>query len=186
MRHLVDNKKFGRMTSARVALFRNMVTSLILHERMETTLPKAKELRRYADRVITLGKKGTLHARRQAAAFLMTPEAVAKLFDGLSARFKDRPGGYTRIFQLGYRRGDAAPMAMIEYLPGPEGRLKKEKKVPQEKPAKASEPKKAASKADAPKKESFKAKGNKGAVKTKGEAKKSFFSRLTSRSNKES
>lgn len=181
MRHLVDNKKFGRMTSARVALFRNMVTSLILHERMETTLPKAKELRRYADRIITLGKKGTLHARRQAAAFLMTPEAVAKLFNGLSARFKDRSGGYTRIFKLGYRRGDAAPMAMIEYLPGPEGRFKPEKKV-SEKVRELREPKKVTPKAAAPKKEPVKKVGK--GMKKKEEPKKGFFSRLTGRGSK--
>lgn len=90
-----------------------------MSERIETTVPKAKELRRLADEVITLGKEGTLHARRQAAAILMDPAAVRKLFDGnggLSARFSDRKGGYTRIYKFGFRRGDGAEMAAIEYL----------------------------------------------------------------------
>lgn len=116
MRHLVDHRKLGRTQSERRALLRNLVTSLILHERLETTLPKAKELRRLADRMITWGKEGTLHARRQAARVLQTEVALQKLFDGLAGRFKDRQGGYTRIYHLGCRRGDGAPMAAIEYL----------------------------------------------------------------------
>lgn len=116
MRHLVDHRKLGRTQSERRALLRNLVTSLILHERLETTLPKAKELRRLADRMITWGKKGTLHARRQAARVLQTEVALQKLFNGLAARFKDRQGGYTRIYHLGCRRGDGAEMAAIEYL----------------------------------------------------------------------
>jgi len=116
MRHRVDHRKLGRSTSHRKALLRNMVTSLILSERIETTLPKAKELRRIADEMITLGKEGTLHARRQAAAVLQDPSAVQKLFNGLAARFADRHGGYTRIYKFGFRRGDAAEMAAIEYL----------------------------------------------------------------------
>ncbi|MBI1908708.1 MAG: 50S ribosomal protein L17 [Deltaproteobacteria bacterium] len=171
MRHLVDNKKFGRMGSHRKALFRNLATSLILHERIETTLPKAKELRRTADRMITLGKKGSLHARRQALAYLQTPEAVAKLFDGLSARFKDRHGGYTRIFKLGFRRGDAAPMAMIEYLPGPEGRLK------------GGSPKGASHNGVSPKAAPKPEKAKK--VKKKAGKKEGFFSRLTGHKKKE-
>ncbi len=99
-----------------------------MSERIETTVPKAKELRRLADEVITLGKEGTLHARRQAAAILMDPAAVQKLFNGLSARFSDRKGGYTRIYKFGFRRGDGAEMAAIEYLGYqlPEPRPKKE------------------------------------------------------------
>lgn len=117
-----------------------MVTSLILAERIETTLPKAKELRRLADHMITLGKEGTLHARRQAARIIRNPDALKKLFDGLAARFTDRQGGYTRVYKFGYRRGDAAEMAAIEYLgyqlPAPAEKGKKEE-------AKRKEPKKA-------------------------------------------
>ena len=146
MRHLVDHRKLGRAVSHRKALLRNLTTSLILHERIETTLPKAKELRRVADQMITLGKENTLHARRRAAAYLLDPEAVQKLFNGLSARFKDRSGGYTRIFHYGFRRGDSAEMAAIEYLgyvpPAPvkKGDKKAEKK-PEKKAAKKSEKK---------------------------------------------
>jgi large subunit ribosomal protein L17 len=93
-----------------------MATSLILAERIETTLPKAKELRRLADRLVTLAKRGTLHSRRQAARFVQNKEALRKLFAELAPRFKDRQGGYTRIFKFGSRRGDAADMAAIEYL----------------------------------------------------------------------
>ena len=116
MRHLVDHRKLGRTASHRKALLRNLVTSLILHERIETTLPKAKELSRWGDHLITLAKEGTLHARRRAEAILQDPEALRKLFDGLASRFKERPGGYTRLFKYGFRKGDGAEMAAIEYL----------------------------------------------------------------------
>lgn len=116
MRHLVDHRKLGRTASHRRALFRNMAASLILSERIETTLPKAKELRRVADNLITLAKGGTLHKRRQAASFLQDGDALSKLFGVLADRFKDRQGGYTRIFKFGSRLGDGAPMAAIEYL----------------------------------------------------------------------
>ncbi len=116
MRHQLDHRKLGRTSSHRRALLRNMVTSLILSERIETTLPKAKELRRVADNMITLGKKGDLHARRQASSYLMTPLSVTKLFDVLAQRFKDRQGGYTRVYRFGSRPGDGADMAAIEYL----------------------------------------------------------------------
>ncbi len=95
-------------------MFRNMVTSLLLHEHLHTTDAKAKELRRWADRMITLGKRGTLHARRQALAFVRSRRAVGKLFDEIAPRFSERPGGYTRITKIGLRRGDAAPMSVIE------------------------------------------------------------------------
>lgn len=115
-----------------------MVTSLILSERIETTVPKARELRRLADRMITLGKEGSLHARRQAAQILKNPEALKKLFDGLADRFKERQGGYTRIFKFGSRRGDAAEMAAIEYLgyelPVKEKKEKGKKKKEEKKP----------------------------------------------------
>ncbi|MBI2083853.1 MAG: 50S ribosomal protein L17 [Deltaproteobacteria bacterium] len=116
MRHLVDHRKLGRTAAHRRALFRNMVTSLILNERVETTLAKAKELRGLADRMITWGKQGDLAARRQAARALTSSVALQKLFDGLAGRFKDRQGGYTRLMHLGFRRGDGAPMALLEYL----------------------------------------------------------------------
>lgn len=116
MRHQVDHRKLGRTASHRKALLRNMVTSLILSERIETTLPKAKELRRLAERLVTLGKEGSLHARRQAAKVVRTPEALKKLFNGLAQRFQDRSGGYTRIFKFGFRRGDSAEMAAVEFL----------------------------------------------------------------------
>lgn len=148
MRHLVDHRKLGRTASHRKALFRNMASSLILSERIETTLPKAKELRRLADQLITLGKTGTLHARRQAAEIVQNPEALKKLFDGLAARFKERAGGYTRIFQFGSRRGDGADMAAIEYLgfqlPVKEkkGEKKEKRKEEKKKEAKKKEEKK--------------------------------------------
>jgi len=154
MRHLVDHRKLGRHTSHRKALLRNLATSLVLSERIETTVPKAKELRRLADELITLGKEGTLAARRRAAAILQVPEAVQKLFSGLAARFSDRNGGYTRIYKFGYRRGDSAEMAAIEYLGYvlPEPRPKKDEEGEEKKSEKKTEPKKE-KKAVAPKKE---------------------------------
>jgi len=98
-------------------MFANMVSSLILHDRIETTLPKAKELRRVADRLVTLGKRKTLHARRHAVAMIKNKKAVSKVFGELAERFAERNGGYTRIYKLGFRHGDSAPMAVIEYLP---------------------------------------------------------------------
>lgn len=97
-------------------MFKNMATSLVEKGRVETTHSKAKELRSFAEHLITLGKQGDLHAKRQAFNFLRSRSAVLRLFADLSPRFKDRNGGYTRIFRLGYRHGDSAPMAMIEYL----------------------------------------------------------------------
>lgn len=120
MRHLNAGYKLGRNTSHRRALLRNLVTSLVLEERIQTTVPKAKAVRPLAERMVTLGKRGSLHARRQAAAYLLEPLAVAKLFDQLAARFGDRPGGYTRIVKTGFRAGDNAPLAYIEFL-GSEG-----------------------------------------------------------------
>jgi large subunit ribosomal protein L17 len=97
-------------------MFSNMVTALVTHEQIKTTLPKAKDLRRMADKMISLGKKGTLHARRQAFGYLRDDAAVAKLFDTLAERYKERPGGYTRVLKAGFRYGDAAPMAVIELV----------------------------------------------------------------------
>ncbi len=116
MRHLVAERKLGRTTSHRLALFRNMLSALILHDRIETTLPKAKELRRWADWMVSLGKDGTLAARRRAGRYVQDDSAIQKLFGNLADRFKARSGGYTRIMRMGQRHGDNAPMAIIEYL----------------------------------------------------------------------
>jgi large subunit ribosomal protein L17 len=119
MRHRKGRRILGRSSSHRQALLRNMVTSLLEHERIQTTDAKAKELRRVAERMITLGKRGDLHARRQALSVLRSKEVTAKLFDELADRFRERPGGYTRIMKVGQRNGDAAPMSLIELLDGP-------------------------------------------------------------------
>ncbi len=116
MRHRMSGRKLNRTSSHRKAMFSNMAASLLRHEQISTTLPKAKELRSIADKMITLGKRGDLHARRQAHSFLQDGEAVAKLFDSLADRYKDRPGGYTRVLKAGFRYGDAAPMAVIELV----------------------------------------------------------------------
>ena len=102
-------------------MMRNLITALLREEKIQTTDPKAKELRRWVDRVITLGKQGSLHARRQVLSIVQDKAVVRKLFDTIGPRFKDRPGGYTRIIKLGIRRGDAAQMALIE-LVGARGR----------------------------------------------------------------
>jgi large subunit ribosomal protein L17 len=116
VRHGVSGRKLNRTTSHRSAMFRNMVTSLLQHERIYTTLTKAKELRRWADWMITLGKRGDLHARRQALATIREKSAVYKLFEELAPRYQNRPGGYTRIVKVGFRRGDASPMCLIEMI----------------------------------------------------------------------
>ena len=129
MRHLKDKVRLGRSTSHRIAMMRNMVTSLIEHERIQTTVVKAKQLRRLADQMVTLGKEGTLHARRRAAAVVRKKSAVSKLFADLAGRFKERKGGYTRILKLGFRAGDGAPMAFIEYVDyAPKPKVEKPKK----------------------------------------------------------
>ena len=116
MRHGMHGRKLNRTASHRKAMFANMANALIKHEQIKTTLPKAKELRRVADRLITLGKKGGLHRRRQAFAQLRDDAMVAKLFDTLADRYSDRPGGYTRVLKAGFRYGDSAPMAIIELV----------------------------------------------------------------------
>ena len=116
MRHAKSGRKFNRTSSHRKAMFSNMAAALIKHEQIKTTLPKAKDLRRVVDRLITLGKRGDLHARRQALAALKDPDMAAKLFDELAERYKDRPGGYTRVLKAGFRYGDMAPMAFIELV----------------------------------------------------------------------
>jgi large subunit ribosomal protein L17 len=114
MRHLKAGRKLNRNSSHRLAMFRNMVTALLERERIQTTDAKAKELRRFAERMITLGKRGTLPARRQALAYIRKPSVVKRLFDEIAPRFADRPGGYTRTIKIGIRRGDAASMSVIE------------------------------------------------------------------------
>lgn len=116
MRHQKSGRKLSRSASHRWALMRNMITSLLRDEKIKTTDAKAKELRRWADRVITLGKRGSLHARRQVLAVVQDKAVVRKLFDTIAPRFKDRPGGYTRIVKIGIRRGDAAPVSIIELV----------------------------------------------------------------------
>ena len=116
MRHKVVSRNFGRRPNQRKALMRGLATSLLEHGRIETTVVKAKELRRVVEPLITLGKSGTLHARRRAAAIVYKKSVVSKLFGEVAEQFKDRPGGYTRIYKLGHRRGDGAEMAMIELV----------------------------------------------------------------------
>mgnify|MGYP006108266265 CR=1 FL=1 len=116
MRHQKAGRRLNKNGPHRKALFRNMVTSLLDHERIQTTDAKAKELRGLADRMITLGKRGDLHARRQALSVIRDKEVAAKLFGELADRYRDRPGGYTRVIKLGHRAGDAAPQAMIELV----------------------------------------------------------------------
>lgn len=116
MRHGVSGRKLNRTTSHRSAMFRNMVSSLLQHERIYTTLPKAKELRRWADWMITLGKRGDLHGRRQALATIREKATVHKLFEELAPRYQNRQGGYTRLVKVGFRRGDGSPMCLIELV----------------------------------------------------------------------
>lgn len=108
--------KLGRTTSHRKAMLRTMVTSLLKYEKIKTTDTKAKELKKVAEKMISLGKRGDLHARRQAAAFVRERDVVGKLFGELSVRYRDRSGGYTRIVKTGYRVGDNAPMSIIEFV----------------------------------------------------------------------
>jgi len=115
MRHLNQGRKLNRTSAHRKALFRNLVLALVKHERIKTTDAKAKELRRYADRMVTLGKRGDLAARRLAFAFMQSRDAVKRLFDEIAPRFKERNGGYTRVVKFGFRRGDAAPLSIIEF-----------------------------------------------------------------------
>ena len=114
MRHRVAGRKLSRHTQHRKLMFRNMLVSLLQHERIKTTLAKGKELRGWVDRIISLGKKGTLHARRQAFAILRDKGIVKKLFEEIVPRLKDREGGYTRIYKMGWRQGDGAPLSLIE------------------------------------------------------------------------
>lgn len=152
MRHQKAGKKLNRTGSHRNAMFRNMVTSLFEHGRIRTTDAKAKELRRWADRMVTLAKRGDLHARRQALAVMRDKTVVHNLFEEVQARFGDRAGGYTTVIKIGRRRGDAAPISMIELVAPKEKKERKKKrpkttkkgvdKAKKEAPVKAKETKK--------------------------------------------
>ncbi len=174
MRHLKAGRKFGRTSAHRKALFRNLVQALIKRERISTTLAKAKELRGKVEKTITLGKKGTLHARRQAFKLAPAKEAVQKVFGPLAERYANRPGGYTRIIRIGHRKGDDAPMAFIE-LVDREGEAKvssKEKTAPK-KEAKDTKPKVTEKKKAEPKAKKAAPKKNKApADKKKSDSKK--------------
>ena len=116
MRHKLTGRQFGRASGPRRAMFRIMVTDLLRHGQMKTTIAKAKEIGPLAEKMVTLGKKGTLHDRRQAAAFITDKSVLKSVFDDIAPRFKERAGGYTRITRLGVRAGDAAEMALIELV----------------------------------------------------------------------
>jgi len=131
MRHRVAGVKLGRSTAHRKALFRNLVTALLEREVVRTTDAKAKELRRWGDRMITLGKQGTLHARRRAASLVHSRTVVKKLFDELAPRYEKRQGGYTRVVKLGVRAGDAAPVSIVELVDRPGSEPDTAKKKPQ-------------------------------------------------------
>jgi large subunit ribosomal protein L17 len=125
MRHRIAGRKLGRTTSHRVAMLRNLVTSLLEHERVKTTDAKAKEVRPLAEKLIGLAKRGDLHARRQALSVVRKPELVKKLFETLSPRYQSRTGGYLRIVKVGYRPGDGAPVSLVELIgEGKEGAKK--------------------------------------------------------------
>jgi len=142
MRHRVAGKKLNRSPAHRRALFRNLVTALLEHEAVRTTDAKAKELKRWGDRMITLGKQGTLHARRRAAALVRSRTIVKKLFDELAPRYQARSGGYTRVVKLGVRLGDAAPVSLVELVDRPGSEPEQGKKKPQRR--------RSAAKSDAP------------------------------------
>ena len=116
MRHGMSGRKLNRTSTARKALFANLTVALLKHEQIKTTLPKAKDLRPVAEKLISLGKRGDLHARRQAIAYLRDEKIVGKLFSVIAERYKTRNGGYTRVLKAGFRHGDCAPMAIIELV----------------------------------------------------------------------
>jgi large subunit ribosomal protein L17 len=118
MAHRIDGRKLGRATDHRLAMFRNMVGDLLKHERIITTEAKAREVKGLAEKMITLGKKGDLHARRQALRFVYDKKIVDKLFDDLGPRYANRPGGYSRMVKIGQRQGDGARMAQLELVGG--------------------------------------------------------------------
>lgn len=137
MRHRVKGRKLGRSPAHRKALFRNQLASLVKEERIKTTLHKAKELRPIAEKVVTQGKRDTLHARRQVNRWLPERDLVKKVFDEIAPRFQERPGGYTRIIKLGPRQGDGAEMAVIEFVDSAVSEPEPEKKKGRKKEKKA-------------------------------------------------
>ncbi len=149
MRHKVAGWKLGRSTAHRRSLLRNLTTSLILEERIETTVPKAKALRPQVEKMITLGKRGDLAARRRATAYLMTREAVNKLFDTIGPRFGDREGGYLRIVRIGWQKGDGAEKAFVELLGSEKLQEEKKQKRTEARAKRAAEAKKAMEEAEA-------------------------------------
>jgi large subunit ribosomal protein L17 len=164
MRHRNAGRKLGRTSAHRTALLRNLVTSLLDHERIETTDAKAKELRRIADRMITLGKRGDLHARRQALRVVQSRDVTSKLFSTLADRYRERPGGYTRVLKLRTRVGDAAPISMVELV---DREMSAKATASDEKPAKTAAKK---ARAEKPAKAAKPAKPAKAAKTTKGAA----------------
>jgi large subunit ribosomal protein L17 len=148
MRHKVAGWKLGRTTSHRRSLLRNLVTSLLVEERIETTVPKAKAMRPLVEKMITLGKRGDLAARRQALAYLMTGAAVDKLFDTIAPRFGDRNGGYLRIIRTGWQKGDGADKAFIELLGSEKVLDEKRQKRTEARAKRTAEAKKAMEEAD--------------------------------------
>jgi large subunit ribosomal protein L17 len=163
MYHGKAGRKLGRTSSHKEAMFRNMVTSIIKHERIRTTDTKAKELRKLAEKMITLGKRGDLHARRQALAVLKDKSLISKLFGELAERYRNRAGGYTRIVKVGYRFGDNAPVSILEFIPDEK---KKEKATPKAK-AKTKAKDKTKAEAETKTKTESKAKPTKAKAKTK-------------------
>lgn len=137
MRHRVAGRKLGRVTSHKLATLRNMSTSLFQRERIRTTLMKAKELRPFAEKLVTLSKKGGLHRRRLAARHIQDPKVLKRLFDDISPRYAERAGGYTRILKLGQRKGDGAEMAIIELVDAAEAKAVASEKDSSEKDAKS-------------------------------------------------
>ncbi len=172
MRHMKAGKKLNRSTSHRRAMFRNIVTSLLQYERIVTTNAKSKEVGRLTEKMITLGKRGDLHARRQAISFIKSNEVVKKLFSVLAERYRDRDGGYTRVLKLEPRSGDNAPMAMVELVDRPiEAKQEKESKT-KKKETKAKTPRKTAAKKGSSEKKADQKTKDKPAKKDKETAKK--------------
>jgi large subunit ribosomal protein L17 len=167
MKHRVAGRRLDRTTEHRTAMFKNMVTSLLRHEGIVTTTPKAKELRRIADRIITLGKRGTPHARRQAHRSVRDVEVLDKLFGSIAQRFQARPGGYTRLVRVARRAGDAAELSLIELtdrapVEAPEkgkGEKAAGKGAPEKKPEKKAPPKEKAAAEKKPEKKAGKKSG---------------------------
>lgn len=178
MRHRVHARKLGRSPSHRQAMYRNLVTSLLQHERVKTTDAKAKEVRRLADRMITLGKRGDLHARRRALRVIREKDVAAKVFGELADRFKDRPGGYTRVLKLRTRVGDAASLSIVELVgpaeaaPKASGTKRTGKKATKKVTKKAAAEKAPAKKASAKKTTKKKAETKKATSKKKTSSKK--------------